>query len=72
MYKQTEYGLAWGLVFLFIVLAMLVVCVPRNRRRDAKPVDKRELAKQKALKKKKKAQAKRTKARNKMNKKKKK
>ncbi len=31
---QTEYGLAYGLVIGLIFLGMLVVCVPRPRKRD--------------------------------------
>lgn len=70
MYEQQEYALAWGLVFLFLLLGMLVVCFPRSRRLDFKPIDKAERAKQKAAAKKKKMQAKKSKQSKKMIKKK--
>ena len=42
-YKQTEYLAAYGLVAAFLVLGMLVVCVPRPRR--AEDLDPEALAK---------------------------
>jgi hypothetical protein len=32
MYPQTEYNLAYALVAAFVVLGMLVVCIPRPRK----------------------------------------
>ena len=34
MYTQTEYGMAYALIFGLIVLGLLVVCVPRPRKKD--------------------------------------
>ena len=60
MYEQTEYGLAYGLVTAFLVLGMLLVCVPRPRKKDF-PDPVRD-AKEKKLKEKQKAAAKARKA----------
>jgi len=38
--EQQEYGIAWALVGLILVLALLVVCFPRPRAADLTPVDK--------------------------------
>jgi hypothetical protein len=54
MYEQREYAIAWGLVLLFLLLGMLVVCIPRSRRHDLKPVDKALIAREKAAAKRKK------------------
>ena len=66
MFEQTEYTLAYALVSAFVVLGMLVVCIPRPRRselpdpaRDAS--EKRLKAKQKVAKKAKKEAARRKK-----------
>ena len=32
MYTQTEYGLAYALIFALVTLGLLVVCIPRPRR----------------------------------------
>lgn len=56
MYDQTEYGLAYGLIFAFLVLGMLVVCIPRPRKKGF--VDPAEAAREKRLKQRSKAQAK--------------
>lgn len=34
MYEQQEYLLAYGMVFAFLILGMLVVCIPRPRKND--------------------------------------
>ncbi len=34
MYTQTEYGLAYALIFGLLVLGLLVVCVPRPRKKE--------------------------------------
>ncbi len=65
MYEQREYAIAWGLVLLFLLLGMLVVCIPRPRRRDLKPIDKALVAREKAAAKRKKIGAKRKKQRKK-------
>lgn len=54
MYEQREYAIAWALVLLFLLLGMLVVCIPRSRRRGLKPIDKALVARQKAAAKRKK------------------
>lgn len=33
MYPQTEYLLAYALVFAFLILGMLIVCIPRPRKK---------------------------------------
>ncbi len=48
MYEQTEYLLAYLLVFAFLILGMLIVCIPRPRKKEF--VDKETEAKQKRLK----------------------
>ena len=68
MYNQTEYGLAYGLVFAFILLGMLVVCIPRPRKKGF--VDPAEAAKEKRLKQRQKMQAKTKKKSDKIKKKK--
>ena len=61
MSEQQEYGIAWGLVLLFLLLGMLVVCIPRSRRHDLKPIDKAAVAREKAAAKRKKIGAKKKK-----------
>jgi hypothetical protein len=56
MYTQTEYGLAYGLIFAFLLLGMLVVCIPRPRKKGF--VDPAEAAKEKRMSQRQKAQAK--------------
>jgi len=34
MHTQTEYGLAYALIFGLLVLGLLVVCVPRPRKKE--------------------------------------
>lgn len=34
MYAQTEYGLAYALIFGLVVLGLLVVCIPRPRKKE--------------------------------------
>ncbi len=34
MYEQTEYLLAYALVFAFLILGMLIVCIPRPRKKE--------------------------------------
>ena len=34
MYPQTEYGLAYALIIGLVVLGLLVVCIPRPRKKD--------------------------------------
>ena len=65
MYEQQEYAIGWGLVLLFLALGMLVVCIPRSRRHDLKPIDKALVAREKAAAKRKKMGAKRKKQRKK-------
>ncbi len=48
MYEQTEYSLAYALVFAFLILGMLVVCVPRPRKKGF--VDPEQAAKEKRIK----------------------
>lgn len=68
MYDQTEYGLAYGLIFAFLLLGMLVVCIPRPRKQGfIDPVD---AAKEKRLNQRQKAQAKAKKKSSKLKKKK--
>jgi len=72
--QQTQYTLAYGLIFAFVMLGFLVVCVPRPRKEVFKsPEDERESKKraenQKARAKKKKAKDKRNKERKKARKK---
>ena len=33
MYEQKEYLLAYALVFAFLILGMLIVCIPRPRKK---------------------------------------
>ena len=68
MYDQTEYGLAYGLIFAFILLGMLVVCIPRPRKKGF--IDPAEAAKEKRLKQRQKAQFKSKKKSDKVKKKK--
>ena len=60
--------LAYALTFAFVILGMLVVCVPRPRKSEF--VDKEQAAKDKKLNKQKKAKAKAKKKANKLKKKK--
>ena len=69
MYEQTEYLLAYALVFAFVILGMLVVCIPRPRK--TKFVDPEQAAKDKKLKQRQKIQAKTKKQSDKAQKKKK-
>ena len=48
MYEQTEYFLAYALVFAFLILGMLVVCIPRPRKKEF--LDPEQAAKEKRLK----------------------
>jgi hypothetical protein len=68
MYDQTEYGLAYALIFAFLVLGMLVVCIPRPRKTGF--IDPAEAAKEKRLNQRQKAQAKSKKKSGKLRKKK--
>ena len=34
MYNQTEYGLAYALVFGLLMLGLIVVCIPRPRKKE--------------------------------------
>lgn len=34
MYSQTEYGLAYALIFGLLFLALIVICVPRPRKKE--------------------------------------
>ncbi len=68
MFEQKEYMLAYALTFAFVILGMLVVCVPRPRKSEF--VDKEQAAKDKKLSKQKKAKAKAKKKANKLKKKK--
>jgi hypothetical protein len=45
MYNQSEYLMSYALVAAFVVLGMLVVCIPRPRK--AKYLTKEQLAKEK-------------------------
>lgn len=56
MYTQSEYMLSYALVAAFVVLGMLVVCIPRPRK--AKYLTKEQLAKEKIRKANDKAKAK--------------
>ncbi|MFK7767696.1 MAG: hypothetical protein AB8B55_10785 [Mariniblastus sp.] len=56
MYEQKEYMLAYALVFAFVILGMLVVCVPRPRKSEF--VDPEQAAKDKRINQQKKAKAK--------------
>ena len=47
MYDQTEYGLAYGLIFAFLLLGMLVVCIPRPRKKSF--IDPADAAKEKRM-----------------------
>jgi hypothetical protein len=67
-YNQTEYGLAYGLIFAFLLLGMLVVCIPRPRKQGF--VDPAEAAKEKRMNQRQKAQAKAKKKSEKLRKKK--
>ena len=59
MYEQKEYLLAYLLVFACLILGMLVVCIPRPRKKEF--VDKEQAAKDKALKSRQKAAGKKKK-----------
>jgi hypothetical protein len=48
MYEQQEYLLAYALVFAFLILGMLVVCIPRPRKKGF--VEPGEAAKEKRIK----------------------
>jgi hypothetical protein len=48
MYEQQEYLLAYALVFAFLILGMLVVCIPRPRKKGF--VEPEEAAKEKRIK----------------------
>lgn len=48
MYEQKEYLLAYALVFAFLILGMLVVCIPRPRKKGF--VTREEIAKEKRIK----------------------
>lgn len=48
MYEQKEYLLAYGLVAAFLILGMLIVCIPRPRKSEW--VEPEQAAKNKALK----------------------
>lgn len=48
MYAQQEYLLAYALVFAFLILGMLVVCIPRPRKKGF--VEPEEVAKEKRIK----------------------
>ena len=54
MYEQTEYLYAYGLIAAFLLLGMLVVCIPRPRKKGF--IDPQQAEKEKRLKTKKKAQ----------------
>ena len=56
MYEQTEYLYAYGLIAAFLLLGMLVVCIPRPRKKGF--IDPKQAEKEKRLKTKKKAQMK--------------
>jgi hypothetical protein len=56
MYEQTEYLLAYGLVAALLLLGVLVVCIPRPRKKGF--IDPQQAEKEKRLKIKKKAQMK--------------
>jgi hypothetical protein len=55
MYNQSEYLMSYALVAAFVVLGMLVVCIPRPRK--AKYLTKEQLAKEKIRKANEKAKA---------------
>ena len=48
MYEQKEYLLAYALVFAFLILGMLVVCIPRPRKKGF--ITPEEAAKEKRIK----------------------
>lgn len=56
MYNQSEYMLSYALVAAFVILGMLVVCIPRPRK--VKYLTKEQLAKEKTRKANEKAKAK--------------
>ena len=56
MYEQTEYLYAYGLIAAFLLLRMLVVCIPRPRKKGF--IDPQQAEKEKRLKLKKKTQIK--------------
>jgi hypothetical protein len=56
MYEQTEYLIAYGLALAFLLLGMLVVCIPRPRKKGF--IDPQQAEKDKRLKIKKKTQVK--------------
>jgi len=56
---QQEYTLAYSLTFAFLLLGMLVVCIPRPRK--SKVMDPKEAAKEKKIRDRDKAKAKRKK-----------
>ena len=56
MYERTEYVLAYALVFAFLILGMLVVCIPRPRKKGF--FDPLEVAREKRIKQGKKSQIK--------------
>jgi uncharacterized protein with WD repeat len=59
MYEQKEYLLAYCLIFAFLLLGMLIVCIPRPRKSEF--INKEQAAKDKALKKRQKVGAKKKK-----------
>ena len=48
MYEQQEYLLAYALVFAFLILGMLVVCIPRPRKKGF--INPEQIAKEKRIK----------------------
>ena len=56
MYEQQEYMLAYAMVFAFLLLGMLVVCIPRPRKKEY--LDPQQAAKEKRLKQQRKDKAK--------------
>lgn len=56
MYEQTQYLYAYGLIAAFLLLGMLVVCIPRPRKKGF--IDPQQAEKEKRLKLKKKTQIK--------------
>lgn len=57
MYDQKEYFLGYSLVFAFLILGMLVVCIPRPRKSEYLTAEQEAKAKQKRLKEKKQAKS---------------
>lgn len=55
MYNQSEYMLSYALVAAFVILGMLVVCVPRPRKKEF--LTREQIAKEKKRKASKKAKA---------------